>query len=109
MIPARAHSLAALAVAVSALPAPASPQVFYSAPQGDDAATGASTSQPWKTFGSAFSKMLPGDSLILLDGTYTLADNGSVYANCYGGAPQGPVVVRAANERRAVIQSDGSA
>lgn len=48
-----------------------------------DAADGTSAATPWKTFAHAFSTMIGGDELILLDGTYSVA-NGTGYISYLG-------------------------
>lgn len=48
-------------------------KVRYISPGGDNANTGETVTSPWKTFAFAFSAMGPGDELILLDGTYSVA------------------------------------
>ena len=46
---------------------------YYLSPSGSNSASGTSAGSPWKTFQDAFSRMSPGDELILLDGTYSEA------------------------------------
>src|SRR5262249_15293092 len=70
------------------------------------------TSSPWKTFSFALSKLKPGDTLVLKDGTYTAANSG--FPNIVGnvnvsnGTASQPITVRTENERRAFLQSDHS-
>jgi hypothetical protein len=59
--------------------------------------------------------LLPGDTVVLLDGTYTMATTGLPTINCAatgGNAVNGtsamPITIRAQNERRAFLSSDGS-
>jgi len=89
---------------------------FYIAPSGDDANSGTSTASPWLTFDRAFnaSKPLqPGDTLVLLDGTYTRTINDLPRIDCStpgtanNGEPGRPITIRALNERKAHLQSDG--
>lgn len=85
--------------------------VFYISPAGSDANTGVSAAAPWKTFAFATPKLNPGDSLILLDGTYTLAGSGAANINCStthkNGTATARITVRAQNERKAFLSGDG--
>ncbi len=77
----------------------------YISPTGNNANTGTSAGSPWKTFAKAFGTMAPGDTLILLDGTYgTAAGTGYIsYLGTNSAQPksglnlQGMTVVRAQN------------
>jgi hypothetical protein len=102
----------------AAAPAPpaAKGTTYYLSPHGRDAHPGTSPERPWQTFGRAFnaSKPLrPGDVLVLLDGTYTPATTGLPRIDCraggtaHSGTASAPIVLRAANERRAHLKSDG--
>ncbi|MBI3546947.1 MAG: Ig-like domain-containing protein [Gammaproteobacteria bacterium] len=64
---------------------------FYLSPNGsDNSNTGRSESSPWKTFAKAFSSMVGGDELILLDGAYS-ESAGTGYINWVGnGSAQPP-------------------
>lgn len=90
---------------------------WFLAPSGDDAGDG-SRAHPWKTFAHAWSKIVAGDVLVLLDGTYTRATNGELVADCGATsgptkAPNGtataPITVRADHSRHAYLQGDGTA
>ena len=50
-----------------------SSNTFYISPTGLDSNNGTTVLTPWKTFAYAFSRMVGGDELILLDGTYSVA------------------------------------
>src|SRR5262249_7604480 len=67
---------------------------------------------PWQTFSFAIPKLRSGDTLILLDGTYTKDNSGLPYVNCSGGASNGtasqPITFMALNERRAHLQGNGN-
>jgi hypothetical protein len=82
----------------------------YLGPGGDDAAPG-TRDAPWATFAHAVSMLEPGESLVVLDGTYTTDDAGTFHASCdstaKSGTAQAPIFVRAENDRRAVIDADG--
>lgn len=79
------------------------------APLGNDANAG-TIGAPWRTFKRAIPALNPGDSLALHDGIYI----DSLYMNCASGgnAKNGtqalPITVRAMNERKAHIHSDGT-
>jgi hypothetical protein len=85
-------------------------------PGGDDGSAGTTRERPWKTFDRAFNgqkPLLPGDTLVLLDGTYTVGTTGlpridcSSNGNARNGTAGEPIVVRADHERRAALISDG--
>ncbi|HWP93735.1 MAG TPA: DNRLRE domain-containing protein [Thermodesulfobacteriota bacterium] len=86
--------------------------VFYISPNGSDSNSGTSASSPFKTFSFAISQLLPGDTLILLDGTYDGSNSGYLNINCTTNAKNGtatkPITVKAQNERKAFLDGDGS-
>lgn len=86
---------------------------YYVSQTGNDTSQGTTQGSPWKTFGYAIPRLNPGDTLNLLDGTYTKSGNGSFLANCSSGAHNGTsvahVTIQALNERQAFIRGDGSA
>ena len=56
---------------------------YYLSPTGNNANAGTSAASPWRTFAKAFGAMAPGDTLILLDGTYGTA-TGTGYISYVG-------------------------
>ena len=85
---------------------------YYISPSGDDAAAG-SFATPWKTFAHAFSELLAGDTLVVLDGTYERSTTGLARATCGAGSARNgtaaePIRVVALTERRALVQGDGA-
>jgi len=85
---------------------------YYISPTGSDSANGTAASTPWKTFAKAIAALGPGDTLLLLDGTYSKADSGNPYMNCGSGTASGtasqPITFKAQNERKALIQGAGN-
>jgi hypothetical protein len=87
---------------------------YYMSPGGSDANSGISTSSPWKTFGYAIPKLNAGDTLVLMDGTYTTAGSGNLTINCTAkgnarnGSAGAPITVTAQNQRKALLQNDGA-
>lgn len=53
--------------------------VYFISPTGNDANSGRDPGAPLRTFANAFSRMSPGDELILLDGQYTTANTGVMH------------------------------
>jgi hypothetical protein len=91
---------------------------YYLSPTGNDSNPGTTPDRPWRSFEKVLNPSRPlraGDVVVLLDGTYTRQTTGLPHVDCRpdGNAPSGtpgrPIVFRAQNERRAVLQSDGSA
>jgi hypothetical protein len=80
---------------------------FYISPGGSDGDSGTSSSSAWKTFNYAIPKLRPGDTLILLDGTYNERLFIDCSRNASNGTEQSPITVKAQNERRAFIQGNG--
>lgn len=88
---------------------------YYISPTGSNGNNGTSSTTPWKTFKHSFSKMLPGDELVLKDGKYNLANSTggihydtSAYPNS-GQAPSGidinnPTLIRAENPGNVFIE-----
>jgi len=89
------------------------PPTYYIAPGGSDENDGKSPDAPWQSFEHAISQLRPGDTLGLLDGTYTIKLNGMVHVDAgrMGNAVQGrsnaPITLRAINERQAILKTDG--
>jgi uncharacterized protein YjbI with pentapeptide repeats len=91
--------------------------VRYIAPTGSDAFPG-TRAQPFRTFSYALAQLVPGSTLIALDGTYGASSaTGYLDADCRpsstscDGAPcrsgeiARPIVVRAENERQAILRN----
>jgi hypothetical protein len=79
---------------------------YYIAPNGSDNNSGLSTSSPLKTFESAWEKIFPGDTLYLMDGTYTPSNStktGIVRPNRRDGQPGAPITIKALNDGKAII------
>src|SRR5262245_45031673 len=57
-------------------------RTYYISPNGSDTNSGVSTSSPWKTFTYAIPHLNAGDTLVLMDGTYTTAGSGNLTINC---------------------------
>ena len=76
---------------------------YYVAPNGNDGASGASTATAWKTFARAWQTLQPGDTLLVMDGTYTE----SIAPNVRNGQSGLPITVRALNDGKAVIDGQG--
>ncbi len=81
---------------------------YYISPAGADANAGTALTAPWKTFQFAISRLLPGDTLILMDGTYSSSNSGLINSTGLNGTSAQPITFKALNERRAHIHSDGS-
>jgi hypothetical protein len=108
----RARSLAWLvATIVVFATAPAGAAECFVAPDGNDDHDGTARSAPLGSFSAAFSRLEPGDTLTLLDGTYTRDANGRFRVRCGQKAPNSGedarITVRADNERRASIKGNG--
>src|SRR5262245_6876764 len=79
-----------------------------------DSNPGTSTSAPWATFAFAIPRLFAGDTLILLDGTYTRTGTGHPYIDCsttahHGTSATNQITLRAQNERQAFLQGSGPA
>ncbi len=76
------------------VPQPPTPgQVFYVAPDGDDAQPGTRTA-PWRSPAVAVSRLKAGDTLVLLPGTYPLADYERDILRPPSGQPDAWIVLR---------------
>jgi len=82
-------------------------RTFYISPDGNDSLGGTSANQAWRTFNHAWSILLPGDTLILLDGTYTPGNTGTIVPNVRNGEPGKPITIRARNDGKAIIDGQG--
>jgi hypothetical protein len=93
-------------------PGAAEGRSFFIAPGGSDSDPG-SADRPWKSWEHALKQLHPGETLVVKDGTYSAATGaGFPYINGKSGYPSGtaeqPITVRAENERRALIDGDGT-
>ena len=83
---------------------------YYVSNSGNDSNLG-TISEPWKTFSYAIPLLMPGDTLILVDGEYNLSNSGLLLVDCANNANNGtsinPVTIKAENERKALINSEG--
>jgi len=83
----------------------------YVAPDGSDENDGTSPESAWLTFAHAVAQLRPGDVLGAVDGVYEPQTTGLIHVDCRAGAMEGtaeaPITVRAVNERRAILRSDG--
>jgi len=83
----------------------------YISPEGDDSHSGTSPEAPWRSFGHAIPQLQPGDVLGVMDGTYEPDTTGLIEVvggeNAQNGTREAPIIVRAVNERKAILKSDG--
>lgn len=81
-------------------------ETYYLDDDGSDTSLGNSVDAPWRTWEHAFTMSTCGDTLIVMDGTYTSASNGifSLSKSCTPGATY---TVIAQNERQAFLNGDG--
>lgn len=89
-------------------------RVFHIAPGGSDAGDGRTPATAWATFGHAIAQLVPGDILLLASGVYRPEDAGVLRIDCSPGGsarhgePGRPILLRAVEERQALIRSDGA-
>ena len=81
-------------------------ETYYLDDDGSDTSLGNSVDAPWRTWEHAFTMSTCGDKLIVMDGTYTRAINGTfrLSKSCTPGATY---TVIAQNERQAFLNGDG--
>jgi hypothetical protein len=82
---------------------------IFIAPSGDDLGPG-TFAQPLQHFGVAISRLVPGDTLVLLDGNYSEPQNDRVRVHCdlhQSGSATEPIRVVAFTDRRAFVLGDG--
>lgn len=94
-----------LCVFLLCLPVSAQAVTYYINDTGSNANSGTSTA-PWLTWAHAFAKSKCGDTLIVMDGTYTRSKNGgfSLTKSCTASSTY---TVKAQNERQALLSGDG--
>jgi len=107
-----------LTLVTSILSTNANADTYYISPGGLDEHSGTSTDSPWKTFNHALPQLKPGDTLALMNGTYTNDTTGLPLMNCPAGSgyigvrdgtsAQLPITLKALNERQAHIQGSGA-
>lgn len=73
--------------------------IYYVSPGGNDGNSGTSAADPWKTFNRAWIDIYPGDTLVLMDGTYYQSLN----PNKRNGQPGNPITIRAQNDGKAIV------
>ncbi|MBS0180830.1 MAG: right-handed parallel beta-helix repeat-containing protein [Nitrospira sp.] len=85
---------------------PALSTTYYISPTGSNANPG-TLAKPWLTWAYAFAKSSCGDTLIVMDGTYTTTTHGAPIVTNVCTATT-IYTIRAQNERQAHLSSDGS-
>ena len=85
---------------------------YYISPSGSDSNDGLSSSYPWKTFSHAIPELDPGDTLIVMNGTYSVAAGTglpsiSCGTNANNGTEAQPITIQAQNERAPLLESTG--
>lgn len=98
--------LIAVMVMFLSLPTLCAAATYYISPAGSDEANGVEKVSAWKTFAYAFSKLTPGDTLILVNGTYHEPLRPTV-----SGSAGKPITLKAETVGGAIIemQVDGAA
>jgi hypothetical protein len=116
----RGPSVIVLGAADDAMPGPI-PMMAFLSPTGNNSDDGTQL-HPWKTFKWALPRLQPGSTLTLLDGTYDGEGTGYLNVTCdpaatapsqrsvkaANGTATMPIVVKAANERKAFLHGDPS-
>jgi hypothetical protein len=97
-----AKALLAMFVIIGSFPGFATAASFYVSTGGSDTAVGTS-SQPWATFQKAWSVLQPGDTLIVMNGTYHEA-----IAPTVSGTSANPITISAAYDGGAIIDMQGT-
>lgn len=77
--------------------------IYYISPSGNDSQSGNSTADAWATFARAWQTMVPGDTLIVMDGVYYQSIRPNI-----AGDPGAPITVRAQNDGKATIDGQGA-
>jgi hypothetical protein len=80
---------------------------YYISPSGSDGSSGTSTGSAWATFARAWQTLQPGDTLLLLDGTYTASTTGVIQPNVRNGEPGKPITIKALNDGKAIVDGQG--
>jgi hypothetical protein len=83
---------------------PVSGNFYYVSPNGLDTNPGAIVAQ-WATFNRAWQTLKPGDTLIVMDGTYKQ----TLWPNVRDGQPGKPITVKAMHDGQATIDAQGGA
>ena len=81
----------------------ASGRTYYLSTTGSDTDAGASLTTPWRTFKRAWQTLMPGDTLLVMDGTYTE----QIQPNVRNGQPGKPITIRAINDGKVTIDGQG--
>ena len=93
---------------------PALSRTSYISPNGSDTNGGDSLLSPWKTFALAIPNLQPGDTLIVMNGTYENKTTGLPNIDCsnsemaHNGTSSLPITIKAQDERQALLKSDGT-
>ncbi len=82
---------------------------YYIAPSGgSDSEDGRKQSSPWATFSHAMTVLVAGDTLYLMDGTYTYSTSGLIVMNAVTGSPPSgtsgnPITLKALSDGQAIV------
>lgn len=80
---------------------------YYLGPSGQDGNNGTSTVAPWKTFDFAVSRLQPGDTLVIMNGSYTKGTSGHLTIIAKHGSSSSPITLKAEDQRLAHLAGDG--
>lgn len=78
---------------------------YYISPTGNDEQNGTTESQPWATFARAWQTLLPGDTLVLMDGLYRQ----NIEPNGPDGTADAPITIRAQHDGQVIIDPNFAA
>ena len=76
---------------------------YYISPNGNDGNSGSSQSSPLKTFDEALGRMVAGDTLIVMDGTYAMGNGDAGIEVGNNGTASAYITIKAQNKGRAII------
>jgi hypothetical protein len=85
-------------------PTPGPGNTYYISTTGDDRNNGTSLAQAWGTFNRAWETLMPGDTLLIADGTY----NQSIAPNRRHGLPNARITIKAINDGQVVIDCNSA-
>lgn len=76
---------------------------YYISPNGNDDNSGSSQSSPLKTFDEALDRMVAGDTLIVMDGTYAMGNGDAGIEVENNGTASAYITIKAQNKGKAII------
>lgn len=102
------HLSGVIGALLVALPELASGREFYVAPDGHDSNPGTAAGSSFKTIGRAYAEAEPGDTILVMPGTYTDYESNWALHFYKSGTAQSPITIKSVERGKAVLAASNA-